>query len=454
MACIKKIEYYFILNIIIKIKVEIMTECTINFIARLQEFSFFRATRRTMAMLMPIAVVGSYFKLLGDLIFTPNGLIYNIFNLDKVLSDHIWYGGSFVCRGMVEITFGVFGVYASYFMARYTARLYHKDSTMAGLTAVLIMLFCSYASSSGRNARMPFTASLLQINAVFIALIVGYCVGQIFHLLGKDFSYVEYEGTKVIQKRAGDAALPSTVSLLLGVFLGILIYELQLKLLNSASFTEIVSRVQTTNNFGEVLLLTAIITFLDWLGIGYPLRSLAGIVNNAFTAENLTYTLKHGNSWNVPYKYLGSSLINSYGIMGGASVVLAVIVLLLIRRDNRENEINAKINLLPAAFGSRLGFTVGLPLMLNPVFILPSILIPLINMTIAVAAISLHIIPVCVYQNLKGTPGLLVSFFGTNGNWATLIFTLLLFLLDIFLLLPVIKINEKIELRIKNQEMK
>lgn len=415
---------------------------------------FFRATRRTMAMLMPIAVVGSYFKLLGDLIFTPNGLIYNIFNLDKVLSDHIWYGGSFVCRGMVEITFGVFGVYASYFMARYTARLYHKDSTMAGLTAVLIMLFCSYASSSGRNARMPFTASLLQINAVFIALIVGYCVGQIFHLLGKDFSYVEYEGTKVIQKRAGDAVLPSAVSLLLGVFLGILIYELQLKLLNSASFTEIVSRVQTTNNFGEVLLLTAVITFFDWLGIGYPLHSLAGIVNNAFTAENLTYTLKHGNSWNVPYKYLGSSLINSYGIMGGASVVLAVIVLLLIRRDNRENEINAKINLLPAAFGSRLGFTVGLPLMLNPVFILPSILIPLINMTIAVAAISLHIIPVCVYQNLKGTPGLLVSFFGTNGNWATLIFTLLLFLLDIFLLLPVIKINEKVELRIKKQEMK
>lgn len=315
------------------------------------------------------------------------------------------------------------------------------------------MLFCSYASSNGRNARMPFTASLLQINAVFIALIVGYCVGQIFHLLGKDFSYVEYEGTKVIQKRAGDAVLPSAVSLLLGVFLGILIYELQLKLLNSASFNEIVSRVQTTNNFGEVLLLTTVITFLDWLGIGYPLRSLTGMVNNAFTAENLTYTLKHGNSWNVPYKYLGSSLINSYGIMGGASVVLAVIVLLLIRRDNRENEINAKINLLSAAFGSSLGFAVGLPLILNPVFILPSILIPLINMTIAVAVISLHIIPVCVYQNLKGTPGLLVSFFGTNGSWATLFFTLLLFLLDIFLLLPVIKINEKIELRIKNQEM-
>lgn len=429
-----------------------MKEFTFNFLVRIQEYSFFRAARHTMAMLMPIAVVGSYFKVLNDLAFTPDGLIYNIFSLDKILSDHIWYAGSFVCRGMVEITFGVFGVYASYFMARYTARLYHKDSTMAGLTAVSIMLFCSYASSSGRDARMPFTASLLQVNALFIALIVGYCVGQVFHLLGKNYSYVKYEGTKVLQKRAGAAALPSFVSLLAGILLGIIIYELQLKLLNSASFNEIVSRMQTTNNFAEVLVLAVAITFLDWLGIGFPLHSLSGTVNNAYTAENLTYTLRHGNSWNVPYKFLGSSLINTYGTMGGASVVLAVIVLMLLIRSNRENEVNAKINLLPATFGSTLGFNIGLPLILNPVFLIPSIVIPLINMTLAAAAISLHVIPVCVYQILKGTPGLLVSFFGTNGNWAALIFTILLFLLDIVLLLPVVIFNEKMITRINNQK--
>ncbi|MEB3363263.1 hypothetical protein SDC49_04605 [Lactobacillus sp. R2/2] len=108
---------------------------------------------------------------------------------------------------------------------------------------------------------------------------------------------------------------------------------------------------------------------------------------------------------------------------------------------------------MPAAFGSRLGFTVGLPLMLNPVFILPSILIPLINMTIAVAAISLHIIPVCVYQNLKGTPGLLVSFLALTAIGQRWFYTIVVFI-RYLLLLPVIKINEKVELRIKKQEMK
>lgn len=418
-------------------------------VLRIRQWPFLRAAQRTLVMLMPIAVIGAYFNLLNELVFSPDGLIYNIFSLDKIMSDHIWYAGSFVCRGMIEITFGVFGVYASYFMARYTARIYHKDSTMSGMTSVLIMLFCSYASSSGHNNHVPFTISLLQINAVFSALVVGFCVGQVFHLLGKNYVPVENESTKWIQHRAWDSVLPFFVSLALGVMLGIAIYELQIKLLNSTSFNELVSRLQTTNNLLEVLFLSLIVTFLNWLGIGYPLHAFAGTVNNAYTAENLTYAFQHGSSWNVPYKYLGSSLIKTYGTMSGASVILAAIVLLLLRHGNKEISAIARLNLIPAAFGSSLGFSAGLPIILNPVFVLPSILIPLVNMTLAAGAITMRIIPVCVYPILKGTPGLLISFFGTNGNWTALLFVMVLFTLDLCLMWPFIRINERVELKLR-----
>ena len=45
-----------------------MKEFTFNILVRIQEYSFFRAARHTMAMLMPIAVVGSYFKVLNHLV--------------------------------------------------------------------------------------------------------------------------------------------------------------------------------------------------------------------------------------------------------------------------------------------------------------------------------------------------------------------------------------------------
>lgn len=429
-----------------------MIDFAVKLVLDIRRCTFLRAVQRTLVMLMPIALVGAYFKFLNDLVFSPNGMIFNIFNLDQIMSDRVWYAGSFVCHGMTEVTLGVFGVYASYFMARYTARIYRKDSTLSGLTAVVIMLFCSYASNNGRDSRMPFSDNLLQVNAVFIALFVGFCIGQVFHWLGSDYLPVESESTKWIQHRALAAVLPSIVSFAFGVVLGIIIYELRFKLLDSASFSEIVNRLQTTNNIVEVLGLSIAVTFLNWLGIGYPLYSLSGAVNNAYTAENLTYTLQHGNSWNVPYKFLGSTLIKTYGTMGGASVVLAVIVVLLLRKENKEISTIARLNLLPATFNSTLGFLVGLPIILNPVFMLPSMLIPLINMALAAGAICLHLVPVSVYPILKGTPGILISFFGTNGSWSALCFAILLFLFDVCLMWPIIKVNEKVELELRVSE--
>ncbi len=130
---------------IIKQRKLLMIDSVTKFILWVRQRSFFRAVQRTLVMLMPIAVLGSYFSLLHDSVFTPDGIIYNIFNLDAIMSDHVWYGGAFVCQGMVQVTFGVFGVYAAYFAAHYTARLYQKDSTMAGMTAVILFSFIIYS---------------------------------------------------------------------------------------------------------------------------------------------------------------------------------------------------------------------------------------------------------------------------------------------------------------------
>lgn len=40
-------------------------------IVKIRECSFFKAAQRTLVMLMPIAMAGSYFKLLHNLVFAP-----------------------------------------------------------------------------------------------------------------------------------------------------------------------------------------------------------------------------------------------------------------------------------------------------------------------------------------------------------------------------------------------
>lgn len=169
----------------------------------------------------------------------------------------------------------------------------------------------------------------------------------------------------------------------------------------------------------------------------------------------MNYALRHGSAWNVPYRFLGSSLVYPYGAMGGASLVLALIVLILLANKNsKESENIAKANLLPAAFNSTWGFMIGMPIILNPVFFLSMLIIPLINVLLAAGAIAIHLIPPCVYPVLKGTPGILISFFGSNGNWMNLVFSILLFIFDIVLLVPTTMLGQKIEKRLKEYEQK
>lgn len=431
-----------------------MEEKMINLIVKIRRLAIFRISQRTLGMLMPIAIIGSYFKLLRDAFFSPDSFIYNILNFDKIMPDKIWYAGSFVTSGFVRVTLGLFGVYAAYFAARYTARLYHKDSTLAGMTAVMIIMFCAYANNLGNktNDGAFLSSTMLHINAMALSLFVGYAVGEIFHWLGKDHHYVNFEHVRDVKARAWNALLPASVSIAGGIILGIIIYEFQIKILSSTLFRDLVVKIQTSNNLFEIIILAFVVMLLSWLGMGYSLNSLATAFSSVGANANLSYALRHGGSWDVPYKYLGSSLVYPYGAMGGASVVLALIVIILLTRHNKENENIAKANLLPAAFNSTWGFMVGLPIILNPVLLLPMLLIPVMNIIIASLAIYIHLITPCVYPVLKGTPGILISFFGSNGNWSNLIFSIALFILDILMLIPISSLGQRMERKLKAYE--
>lgn len=138
--------------------------------------------------------------------------------------------------------------------------------------------------------------------------------------------------------------------------------------------------------------------------------------------------------------------------MGGASIVLALIVIILLTRQNKDDDNIAKVNLLPVAFNSNWGMMIGMPVILNPLLFLPVMLIPVVNILLASLAIFLHIITPCVYPILKGTPGILISFFGSNGNWMNLLFSVFLLVLDVIMFIPIAKLSQKIEKGLKAYE--
>lgn len=421
-----------------------MIDTAARFFWQIKQKKIFQIFQRTLTMLMPIAVLGSFFQMLRDVVFAPASLIYNIANFDVIMSDRIWSIGSNICFGMVRVTLGVFGIYAAYFTARYTAEIYHKDAVMSGTTSVIVILFCAYFASLNNGSRSVFFSGVLDSNGVLIALIIGYLVGQIFHFLAPDYHYIEHKSVVDLRRRALKSIKPLLAVTVFGLLLGMTIYLLKFKMLNSDSFKSLVVQLQSSNNILEIVGIDFVCNILSWLGINYPSASLTNITNSGALNANLNYALRHGSSWNVPYRFLGSSLIQSYGSMMGVCFALMLLALWLKRRSYHTKV--AELNLLPVTFNINIGFAVSWPLLLNPLFLPVLALLPVINVLLAAGAIALHLIPAPAYPVLTGTPELLIPFFSSNGNWFCLIFSFFLLLVDICLLIPILKISQKIAL--------
>ena len=205
------------------------------------------------------------------------------------------------------------------------------------------------------------------------------------------------------------------------------------------------SQGQNNLNLGIFIPLLLLASLLNWCGIGQPLVSLTAGGDSATNVANLNYALTHGSSWNVPNPYVGNSLYQSYGKFGGNSLTLVILIGILIFIKKNDIARVARWSFIPTLFGSNQGALIGIPIILNPLFLLPYVFLPVVNMLLAASMIAIHLIPASAYNVLSGTPGPLYAFIATNGNWQALIFSMLLFAFDILLYLPIVKMAKDVQ---------
>ncbi|WP_297815379.1 PTS transporter subunit EIIC [uncultured Lactobacillus sp.] len=414
--------------------------------------SFFRIAERTLTILMPLAIIGSIFQFMWRSVFSPDSLISNIFYFDNWLPDPVFDAAWYASQGLSSVIFNSFGLLVAYFGAQYTARYYHKDAQMAGIAGMLSLLLCAYRfqDTSNFNITMNFNWRFLGIHSFLFALVIGYIVGLIFRFWGVDFHHQHTENSDRIEWRAFASFRPTAIALLVGLVIGIFTSIIQVRMIASNVYQFFQNEGQNNLNLWTFIPLLALALFLNWFGIGEPLNSLTANMGSGTNVANLNYALEHGSSWNIPNKFVGNALYQSYGKFGGSGVLLALlIVILLVYKHDNTNKV-ARWSFIPTFFGSNQGALVGVPIILNPMYLFSYVLIPVLNMLIAALFIQLHLIPASAYQVLSGTPGPIVSFMATNGNWSALIFSMLLFAGDILLYWPVVKIAAKVQTEIEN----
>ena len=346
-----------------------------------------------------------------------------------------------VLSNLSNFTSGLAGPLATYFAGKYTAGHYGRSTGTAGVTALMVSFL---VSSQGLLMGPLRDGQLSHINLpattnIFLAIFLGYLIGQIFRLskasddqiVNKDFIYQP----KTVR--------PIFLSLLLGVSLnGLLVLGNQYRVFQTIG--QFFSSLTVTSHH---LLSTFVMGLLNslsvWVG-NSQVFALNSMADDSFALENLTYAVTNHTTTGIPYLYTLTNLYRSYGMVAGVGAVLALLVaILLVSRSQKDKKVSF-LSIFPSLFNNGASFMVGIPVLLNLLYVIPFLLIPLVNMGIAALALCFKLMPAAVYPVPDGTPSILYAFIGTGGSLRALAVSLLCFALDVALYIPFVRMGNQV----------
>lgn len=383
--------------------------------------------RQTLRVLFPIMLLGSFAEVLKFTFLTPSGYMARLFAIPD------WLPASrelAIMMGVIyHCTIDMIALYGAFAVTHFTVKVYRGTHATAGPIGLLAFLIISFRSSTTGN--FSFSEALMA-QGLLVAILVGYVVGRIIVRFAQWQKPEPYSLIRPLLIIMGLAALINLATYLVVGKLALPTYV--------ASF---VTEHTATSSLWYVIALGTLTDLLAWLAIGGPFIN-APTFTDAPSWANMNAALRAGSSWNVPYQFTDTTLFHSFANFGGSGVTLALIIAMLIFSKHQNYRTVSKWSIFPAIFNSHYSMMLGIPVLFNPLFVVPFILAPVVNMLIAASFIMLKWIPVAAYPVPGGTPGPLIAFIGTNGNWVSLLLGAVLIGLDVLIYLPFVRIADQV----------
>ena len=138
----------------------------------------------------------------------------------------------------------------------------------------------------------------------------------------------------------------------------------------------------------------------------------------------------------TPQFILNETFISCFTTMGGAGCTIGLLFAMLLASKRSDHRTIAKLSLAPGLFNINETMTFGLPIVLNPIFMIPFILTPVITATFAYFMTVIGFCGKMIYAVPWTTPPLLIAWLGSGGSIGAVITQALCVVLSFIVYLP------------------
>ena len=377
------------------------------------------AVRDAFILSFPLTMAGSLMVLLNNVFLSADGFMFKILQFDKLFPGIVKFQAVFapVVKGSADI----FSILIVFLIARNLAKLMEGDDLLTGLTAISVyfIIYPDYFDNEGVNY---LTNQYMGAQGLFVAILVGLLVGELMSRLAKS-DKLEIKMPEQVPPAVARSFKVLIPIIITTIFFSVLNYFV--KMAAPGGLHELIYNIIQTpltrmsQSLFSVIILALLSQLLWAMGIHGP-NTIAAIRDTMFSEAgnaNLLHYAESGTTWGAPYPITYSGLATAFAEYGGSGATLGLIIAILIFSKNKESKSIGKLSFVPGLFNINEMVIFGLPIILNPIYIIPFIIAPLVNIMIGYTAVMiLKIMPPVTIGIPWTTPGPLMPFLGTGGN--------------------------------------
>lgn len=145
---------------------------------------------------------------------------------------------------------------------------------------------------------------------------------------------------------------------------------------------------------------------------------------------------------------VSKTFIDTFAVIGGCGMSICLVLAILIATKNRNSKRITLISLVPAIFNINELLVFGLPLVLNPTFVIPFICVPLLSYSVCYFATTIGIMPIVtsavISESYTWTTPAFFSGYHVTGSVNAIFVQLLCIILGTLIYLPFVKKYDKV----------
>ncbi|EOI3545775.1 PTS sugar transporter subunit IIC [Cronobacter dublinensis] len=385
------------------------------------------AMRDGFTLAMPFVIVGS---LMVPMLFPP----FAISSASRFGSFYL------LLRPMLlptfELTLGLVALIVAFGASASLAKQYQLPERLCGLTGCLaFLMFIGFRDNGATNV---FLGGM----GLFTALISSAYSIEIIRFFYKRGWCIRLPDEVPVMTRNGFQLLMPLLVIMLSIsVMNAVMLQTTGQILPQLIGEALRPLIVASDTLTAVLISLFLCNLLWFVGIHGALI-ITGIMNPFW----LTYLFENQRALAageavLPHIYL-QGFWDFYLLIGGIGSTLPL-VFMAMRSRSRQLRSVGKIGLLPSLFNINEPILFGFPIIMNPVFLLPFVFVPLINACIAWYLTQMGILDRAVAMLPWSMPSPLGAAWSANGSWKNMCMCLFAFFNAYMLYRPFFKVHER-----------